>query len=450
MNKKISDFNFCFDFEESILYKDAYSLVFFKIIPNLLWSLITGIIAGVVVGLFNILMDFISAFTGKIYAYVISNAQLAPLLVLGAGILGLLMCILIKRLPEARGSGVSRCEAMARGNKNFKSRRLITGTFVGTSISFAAGLSVGVEGPSVQLGAGVGAGVAEIGRCDASTKKRVVTSGIASGFAVAFGVPLAGIIFALEDVRRHKFDALTVAAVCIAVLGASAVNGAICGVVGAETAFLSVSAALNVPLSDLYLYLILGAFIGAVAVMFSRAVTGLHILSKKKSLPEWQIIVPLFMITAIIGLLLNKNGNSYTAGSGSFLIKTFVAGGYASASWQFLLVLLIAKAALILFCFRSETTGGMMVPMLTLGALVGALCGNLFVAMGMSEIYFTAAVLVGMAVFLGTAISAPFTAMVFLIELAGFGITPPLVIASAVAYLISRLFRQEPIYDKLI
>ena len=70
-------------------------------------------------------------------------------------------------------------------------------------MSIGAGLSLGREGPSVQLGSYIGFGITKIFKKDSIEKKYLVTSGSSAGLAGAFGAPLSGVMFALEELHKY-------------------------------------------------------------------------------------------------------------------------------------------------------------------------------------------------------------------------------------------------------
>ena len=77
--------------------------------------------------------------------------------------------------------------------------RVILAKFIGGVLAIGAGLSLGREGPSVQLGAAIGQGISRmLGRLRIE-EKYLITSGASAGLAAAFNAPLAGVTFALGE-----------------------------------------------------------------------------------------------------------------------------------------------------------------------------------------------------------------------------------------------------------
>lgn len=79
--------------------------------------------------------------------------------------------------------------------------------FIGGVLSVGAGLFLGREGPSIQLGASIGQGAGQLFRSPSSEEKILISSGASSGLAAAFNAPIAGLLFVLEEIH-HSFSPL--------------------------------------------------------------------------------------------------------------------------------------------------------------------------------------------------------------------------------------------------
>ena len=79
--------------------------------------------------------------------------------------------------------------------------------FIGGVLSVGAGLFLGREGPSIQLGAAIGQGAGQLFRSPSSEEKILISSGASSGLAAAFNAPIAGLLFVLEEIH-HSFSPL--------------------------------------------------------------------------------------------------------------------------------------------------------------------------------------------------------------------------------------------------
>ena len=137
------------------------------------------------------------------------------------------------------------------------------------------------------------------------------------------------------------------------------------------------------------------------------------------------------------------------AGGGAMLIKDI----YATADfvWYILLAVLILKFLLMLLAYNSGATGGLFIPMLALGAVIGALMGKLFIACGMSANYYPLMVCVGMTTFFAASVRTPITATVLIVEITGYSTDfLPAVIAIFSAYIVAELLGNKPVYDSML
>lgn len=106
---------------------------------------------------------------------------------------------------------------------------------------------------------------------------------------------------------------------------------------------------------------------------------------------------------------------------------------------------------MILLCYNSGATGGMFIPMLAMGALVGGIFGKLFISWGMSPDCYKIIVCVAMTTFFGASVRAPITAIVLIVEITGYaGGFLPAAIAIFTAFLVAELLGNRPLYDSML
>ncbi len=118
--------------------------------------------------------------------------------------IGLLVDFIAKKFPKTSGSGIPQVKGIILRQLDYgKWFWELIAKFVGGLLGIGCGLSLGREGPSVQLGSYIGYGATKLFNRNSVEKKYLVTSGASAGLAGAFGAPLAGVIFALEEL--HKF-----------------------------------------------------------------------------------------------------------------------------------------------------------------------------------------------------------------------------------------------------
>lgn len=165
----------------------------------------------------------------------------------------------------------------------------------------------------------------------------------------------------------------------------------------------------------------------------------------EKKTPYWARLLVAFFLTGAVGLI-PVLSNANTGGHG--LIEKIAEQDFTV---QVLLLLLVVKMILIVVCFNSGATGGMFIPMLAIGALVGGIFGKLFIMWGMDEQYYQLIVCVSMTTFFGASVRAPLTAIVLIVEITGYNAGfLPASIAIFTAFLVAELLGNRPLYDEML
>lgn len=415
------------------------------VLPVIILSAAAGSAAGLAVGLFNYAGSRLSAYSSEIYGLVRDNPAFVPLLFLGLVALAVMMHFLLRAIPEVRGSGIPRTEGTLRGLLKFKWLRVVAGTFAGSFISFFAGLPLGSEGPSVQIGAFTAEGVTELLPTKYSWRRYVSTGGASAGIAVAFHAPITGIVFALEDVHKSFNPLVMISAITAVIFGITVSDAVALWWGGAESSFLWFATDIAaVPMRFSWTLLIAGIGTGVIAVAFNFMLIKIGKVKLFKKIPNLAKLIAVFVLAGIAGLLFADS-----IGGGIGLIGKLVNGGIV---WTTVLVLLIVKLVLIVLSFDSGATGGLFVPMLAVGALVGALFAELFVSTGaLDASYYDTVVIISMGAFLGAVIRAPITALVLLIEATG-AATGFLSCGIEVfaAFIVAEVLMRRPLYDVLL
>lgn len=339
--------------------------------------------------------------------------------------------------PGSQGSGIPQAMAanMLRGDyegHGYLSLRTAIGKLVLTVIGLAGGAAIGREGPTVQIGAAL---MSLTGRVAGAAQERgLILAGSAAGIAAAFNAPLAGIVFAIEELSgsyQSRTTGLILMAVIIAGLAAIAANG--------PYAYFGVSYEVAHLPGDLPLVLACGIFGGVLGGLFSRAVIAItRRLRRIKALtPVLRAVAIAFAagtIVAILGVM-----------TGGMTFGTSYAQARAGVEGQGLPYYFFpAKLAATLASTVSGVPGGLFAPSLSVGAGMGSVIGAL---LGSSP---GLAAVLGMAGYFAGVVQAPLTAFVIILEMTGnHQIVVPLMATAAIAHGISRLISAEPLYHAL-
>ena len=336
---------------------------------------------------------------------------------------------------EAQGHGVPEVmESVALKGGKIPPRVALVKSLA-SALTIGTGGSVGREGPVVHIGASLGSALGQVLRLPTSRLPTLVGCGVAGGIAAVFNAPIAGAFFALEVIMGN-FAMPAFGPVMLSSVLATVVSRAH---FGDHPAFLVPKYTL-VSVWELPLYLLLGIACGLGGLVF------LFVLD---TLEEWfaNLPVPNLLKPALGGLIL---------GGIILFVPNIYGVGYATMDiilrsgipWPWLLLLLPVKMGATSLTLASGGSGGLFLPSLYLGAVLGGLWGFgaealLPTVTGPSGGY----ALVGMAAFLSGAIHCPITAFLLLFELTGdYQIILPLMVSCPVSTLVAKLVREESVY----
>lgn len=400
-----------------------------------------GIITGLVIVLNRVLIDKFFHFFKDIYKS--SSDSLFKIIMVLAFVtmLGLLTGRMVRKESMISGSGIPQVKGVVLNKLKMNWLRILIYKFLGGVIGLSVGLSLGREGPSVQIGACIGEGVNEkCGKKIATKKEFLITAGASAGLSAAFNSPLSGIMFALEEVHR-SFSPLVLLPAMVAALMADFVS----------KRFLGLSPTLNfynmkvLPLSYYWALIILGIIVALSGIIFSKGVFIFqNIYAKFKRVPvEIKVAVP-FFITAIVGI----SAPQYIGGGHEMIMSL----AKENPSITILLLMFCAKLLLLLICFASGVPGGIFLPMLLLGAIVGDIVGIILCSiLGIPSSFIINFITLGMAGYFAAVVKAPITGIVLIMEMTGsFDHLLALAIVVTVAYVTSEALNNEPIYEVLL
>lgn len=408
----------------------------------ILRSLTAGFVSGAVVSAFNYVMSLSAEFGAGILA----GAAAHPLRLLWvlplAAALGLAAFLLIKLNPDVSGSGIPNAESALRGQRHLRRFRVISGTALGGIITFLGGLSLGSEGPSVALGAAIGYAVADWTATDKTTASVLATGAAGAGFAAAFHAPVAGAMFALEELKKGFGSSLT-ASVLTSVLGGTA-GYVLTGRLWNAERFVICTDIATIPIDLVWTLLIAVAVAGLAAALFVKLLEVLHSAGGLRRVPTAVRLTAVFVISAVAAVFA---ADSF--GGGTLVLKGLLSSVF---TWQTVLTLLALKIFLTAAGFYSKATGGLLIPSLALGALIGEAIRLAFSFMGVGAEYTTLFAVVCMAAFLGAAFGTPMSAAVLALELTGAGAEAFIYVAAGVfvAFVTAELMKRNPLYEFML
>lgn len=396
-------------------------------------TIIIGILAGLSAVLFALAIDATSHFLfgaapGGLRVF------LVPSLV--SVVSGVLLAYFFN---EARGSGVPQTKAAYHLRNGFIPLRVPFGKFLTGVLCIGSGHSMGREGPSVQIGAGIASWVGQWLRLPPDRVQSLVPVGASAALAAAFNTPVAAVLFALEEV---------IADLNAALLG-STVIASVAAVVVARS-ILGNDPLFTVPVYDLVhpaellAYVALGVVGGLVSVAFCKGLLGARrmLLRLPARTRVWQPAIG----GVAIGLILLVFPE--VAGVGYQHVDQALNGGLLISA---MIVLCSVKLVATIVSYATGNAGGIFAPSLFLGAMVGGVVGLTVqqIAPGVGDP--GAYALVGMGTLFAGIVRAPMTSVFMIFEVTqDYQIFVPLMVANMISLAISRRFQAEPIYHALI
>jgi CIC family chloride channel protein len=347
---------------------------------------------------------------------------------------------LVRRFsPPASGSGIPHVEAVLSGELPPAPARLIPVKFCGGLLAIGAGLALGREGPSVQMGATIADIVGRVSGRSWSDRRVLLAAGAGAGLATAFNAPIAGAVFVLEELVR-RFDTR----IAIAALGASAAAIAVARVLIGHAPDFQVEPLAYARVQAWPVLVALGAVAGLAASLYNGTLLGAIQVAER--LGRWPVELQAGVIGGAVGTVAWFAPG--LVGGGDQITQHVLAGEAAVALIPLTFLLRFGLGAM---SYAAATPGGLFAPMLVLGAQLGlfsgAACRLAFPELDIQPEQFA---VVGMAAFFAGVVQAPVTGIVLVTEMTGgFTMLLPMLGACFAAMLVPNLLRSAPIYDSL-
>ena len=402
-----------------------------SILPCLLLSLVAGAFTGALIFLFKASAHLIISLSNAAFALTRSNPLLLPLLIIGAAVLGLVSALTVKLLGNSVGGGIPTSIALLRGLIEFRWLRNIVVVFFSALITFLGGIPLGNEGPSVQMGTAVGrATVRLFAKRHSAYDRYIMTGGASAGFAAATAAPLTAIFFAFEEAHKRFSPMIFMTAAVSSISGFTTVS-ILDRLAGNETGLFSLLSAPPLPLRFIYAAIIIGIISGFAAALFTQCyrVIGSLIRTRLSTLSIFIKIPLIFVITAIIGFFIGE-----VAGSGHSLTEELLS---ESGVFYTAVICLLLRALLLIIANNSGITGGLFLPTIAIGALIGSIMTRFMIALSLlPSDYYTVGVVIGIVAFLAASSRTPIMAMTFSVEaLGGLSNLLPIALGITVSYI---------------
>lgn len=400
---------------------------------------LVGIFSGIIVGTYTLILKKMSIFR----EFFTTNLEFYKIAI-GIAIfiiMGLAIQFMLTKYPLISGSGIPQVSGLLTKKVKFRWFGELITKFVGGILAIGAGMSMGREGPSVHLGSLVGSGVKELTKRSEVEEKYLVTCGASAGISSTFNAPLAGVIFSLEEL--HKFFSPLLLICTLVASGTS--NYVSRMILGSQTSF-----QYNFVLPEgipYYIFAIITVVFCVIITVTGKAFSYFLLLTQKhyRNLKLNKYIkISIFMIMAYIVAVFFRD----ITGGGHELIEEMFG---KNVMLKTIIIILLLKFFYTMFCYATGAPGGIFLPMLVVGALIGKVYGeilnNYFSVPNEIIVHF---MLLGMAAYFTAVVRAPITGITLILEMTGnFSYLYMLIIVCTITYIFTELLKMEPIYERL-
>ena len=407
-------------------------------ITTLLASAVVGAFTGTLCSIMRALIELIERLR---FDWLAAHTLFSlPLVILTSILLSSLSAFLIFTFaPEAKGSGIPEVEGCLEDVRSARWWRIIPVKLVGSICAISSSMVLGQGGPSVQIGASTGQMIHDCFHLhNKNTQHTLMVCGTAAGMASAFNAPMSGIMFVVAEEMLPDFHYTFVSfkAVIIATITATITSRLLLG----NHPILQVPVLDDAPFSAIPVLMVLGTLSGVLGVVFNHAIMisrhAFVLLHRNEPLGYLSIIACLGGAAGLLqgifpAIVLN----------GSALLIDLTHEGFPLTT---LLIWFSLRFFTTLLCFGSGVPGGMMMPALALGGLLGCMMST--VCHGLVFIESTVLCLAGMAAYFAATVRAPITAVFLVMEITrDFSMLLPLLITTLSAVIVAQGMGGRPI-----
>jgi H+/Cl- antiporter ClcA len=305
--------------------------------------------------------------------------------------------------------------------------------FWGGAIALAAGFSVGREGPAVHLGAACASYVSQYLKLPNNSIRTLCACGIAAGISACFNTPIAAVIFVMEVILREYKVHIFIPIMLASIVG-SMITDHFLGPVHGYGFFTELAL-------TTYSYpwlIVFGIFLGILATGFNHYLTRMIKRFQHKS-----IVLRLISAAILTGLL-------------SYIVPNAIHGQHNEilfalehhSQWLIIVTLLVAKLLMTIIALGLGIPGGIIGPILGIGAIAGVAAALLISPFLASENLANDLALMGMAGFMAATLNAPLAALLAIIELSDQldAVVPAMVVITTACLSSGQFFKNRSIF----
>ncbi|MGI5948796.1 ClC family H(+)/Cl(-) exchange transporter [Peptoniphilus sp.] len=411
---------------------------FYKKEETIFVILFESIIVGTIAGLFSVLYRFIVSKMGIIRGNLYGSVNLKNILIILAlaVVISWTINYLLKIAPLSGGSGIPQIRGEILGKFDMNSEKVLLSKILGGSLGNLMGFSLGREGPSIQMG---GASAKIIGRLmkrPPDEVKYMITAGAAAGLAAAFNAPMAGCIFAMEELHK-SFSKFVLLPALIASIIANYISFVL---MGYDTSF-SFAVKETMPIKFMWVAVIVGLVTGIVGVFFNKLIVMFQDFFKK-----FNSKVLKYSVLMGVAILVGYSFVEMTGG-GHGLLEDMAKSEFPL---KYILLIIVIKLLFTTFCYGSGVQGGIFLPVLVIGGASGALVYSLMHGVDGLQNYYVNFIILGMSGILASVVRSPILSIILVSEMTStFEHLIGLSVVVVVSYYVAEALRVDPIYETL-
>ena len=309
-----------------------------------LLCIVVGLITGFIVSLYRLVLGHANTFRRMITNHSnFKGPEFIFIVWVGFLVVGFIVNYIGKKYPKISGSGIPQVKGIILRQLDYvKWFQELVAKFVSGVLGIGAGLSLGREGPSVQIGSYVAYGVNKTFHGDIIEKKYLITSGASAGLAGAFGAPLSGVMFALEELHRFISAKLLICAF-LASIASDFMRRRIFNL---DTSF-NLIAKYPTELNPYYLftlYIILGVIIGFLGKLFTDSLLKAQDIYSTKKVPTFVKVACIMSSSLLLCYFLPE-----ATGGGHSLVESMVS---TKSTITILAVIFIVKLLFTVLVFE--------------------------------------------------------------------------------------------------
>lgn len=399
-------------------------------------SIFVGLLTGLIAVPYHYLLQFFYNFRRGFFDSHPRWYEYIPLFLLMWGIL-IFVSWLVKKMPLITGGGIPQTRGVINGRIVYRHPFIeLLSKFAGGILALSTGLSLGREGPSVQIGSYVGCLIAKWGRVLSGERKQLLAAGAGAGLAAAFAAPLASSLLVIESIER--FDAPKTA---ITTLLAGVVAGGVASWIFPMNPYFHIDAI--IPQLTFWpqvkLFLLLAAVISVSGKLFS--VTTLFFKRVYPAIKHPVYVKMLYLLS--IAFIISLVEVDLTGGGEQFLLGQ---ASHPDLHILWVMGMMLLHFVFSVFSFSSGLPGGNFIPTLVTGGLIGQIIALVLVRQGfIAYENISYVMLICMSAFLVAVVRTPLTAIVLITEITGhLEVFYPSIVVGGLTYYFTEILQIKP------